>query len=354
MSLQRQTVRLPGAWTLRTRHGLSVAVRPRSALTAIAFAAVFLASGLVAFGIGNFPAPLGDVPAALLGRGDSAVVYIVQEVRLPRVLTGALVGAAFGVSGAITQSIARNPLASPDVLGVTAGASAAAVAVIVLGGETASMAGITAAALAGALATAAVVYALAWRRGLAGLRLILVGIGAAALLTSFIEYLLLRAEINDALRASVWLTGSLSGRGFEHAVPVGVALLVLVPAALALTRNLTVIRFGDDTARALGLSVERSRAALIVVAVVLAAVATAGAGPVAFVALAAPRIAIMVTRSSTVPMVNSALAGAALVVIADIAARVVLAPTELPVGIVTAALGGPCLMWLLVRANRTG
>jgi len=305
--------------------------------------------------IGDYGIPLTEVGRVLVGAGAPDTTFIVADLRLPRALTGLLVGAAFGLSGAIVQALARNPLASPDVIGITAGASAAAVAVIVLGGAGwLGGLGTAGAALLGGYLTAFAVYLLAWRRGVHGYRLVLVGIGVAAVMTSLTSYLLVRAELTDAQRATIWLTGSLNGRGWEHVRPVAAALLVLAPVALLLGRRLAALGFGDDTAKGLGVGVERTRWGLLAVGVGLAGVATASAGPVAFVALVAPQIARRLTRSPGVPLLSAALTGALVMVASDVVARRVLAPTELPVGIVTAIIGAPFLLWLLARANRLG
>ncbi|MGQ0615968.1 MAG: FecCD family ABC transporter permease [Acidimicrobiia bacterium] len=338
---------------LRSRRlGVTALVDPRAVSVSLALAAVIAVAAAVSVSVGDFPIPIGDVVSSILGFGNPDSDFIVRTLRLPRALTGILVGAAFGLSGAVFQSLARNPLASPDVIGITAGASAAAVATIVWvsGGATT----VSLAAFAGALATAAAIYLLAYTRGVAGYRLVLVGIGVGAVLAAVTSYVLTRAEINDAQRATVWLTGSLNGRGWEHVRPVGTAIAVLLPVALALGRQLRLLQLGDDTAKGLGVRVERSRAALVVAGVGLAAVATASAGPVAFVALVAPQIARRLTRSSGPDLVVSALAGAALVVLADLLARRAFAPTELPVGVVTGVVGAPYLLWLLARANRIG
>jgi iron complex transport system permease protein len=306
----------------------------------------------VCVSVGDFPIPLGEVVRALLGFGGSDSDFIIQRLRLPRALTGALVGAGFAVSGAIFQSLARNPLASPDVIGITSGASAAAVMVIVWG--TATSTTLAGAALAGSIVTAAAVYLLSYRGGVLGYRLVLVGIGLNAALLAVVQYLLTRAEIFEAQKATVWLTGSLNGRGWDHVRPVTLALLVLLPLALFLGHSLRVLELGDDAARGLGVRVEPVRAGLIVAAVGLAAVGTASAGPISFVALVAPQIARRIARSPGVSLVPSALVGALLVLLSDVVARRLFAPTELPVGVVTGAVGAPYLLYLLARANRLG
>lgn len=349
-------VRQPGGIALRlTRPRASAVLRPRDAAVCAALGMAALVALAVDVSIGDYAIPLTEVAGVLLGAGSEDTRFIVVDLRLPRALTGLLVGAAFGLSGAIVQALARNPLASPDVIGITAGASTAAVAVIVLGGSGwLGGLGTTGAALLGGFTAALAVYLLAWRRGVHGYRLVLVGIGMAAVLTSVTSYLLVRAELTDAQRATVWLTGSLNGRGWEHVRPVAAALVVLVPLALLLGQRLAALQFGDDTAKGLGIAVERNRLALISVGVALAGIATASAGPVAFVALVAPQIARRLTRSPGVPLLCSAVTGAFVVVASDVVARRALAPTELPVGVVTAIIGAPFLLWLLARTNRLG
>jgi iron complex transport system permease protein len=323
----------------------------RSTSVALVLTLAVFAAFCVTISVGDFPIPLRDVVPAVVGAGSEDAEFIVRTLRLPRALTGVLVGASFGVSGAIFQSLARNPLASPDIIGIDAGASAAAVFCIVVLNVSA---GYTAAgALGGALLTAFSIYALAWRGGVSPYRLVLVGIGIAALLTSVIQYLLTRAEIFEAQRAVVWLTGSLNGRGWEHVRTVGFADLLLAPLVVALVRPLRLLQLGDDAARGLGVAVERSRLLLVLVAVALAALATAAAGPVVFVAFVSPPIARRLT-GAPLAVGCSALVGALVVLLSDLVARRAFAPTELPVGVVTGVVGAPYLLWLLARSNRVG
>lgn len=325
--------------------------RRRAVAVGVVLAAATAVVFAVSVSVGDFPIPLLDVVPAILGYGNPDSDFIVRTLRLPRALTGVLVGAAFGLSGAIFQSLARNPLASPDIIGITAGASAAAVFVIVLVGG--SYVFVSMAAFLGALATAIAIYFLAYKRGVSSYRLVLVGIGVGAMLSACTSYLLTRAEIYDAQRATVWLTGSLNGRSWQHVRPVAAALAVLVPAVLLLARPLRLLQLGDDTAKGLGVPVERTRAALVVVAVGLAAVATASAGPVAFVAFVSAPIARRLVRSP-LTLVPAALVGGLLVLVADLVGRRAFAPTELPVGILTGLVGAPYLLWLLARANKIG
>jgi iron complex transport system permease protein len=334
------------------RVGWSTRVQLRAVvLTGVALgaaAAVFV-WGLT---VGDFPLPVSEVVATLIGGGGGGGDFIVRTLRLPRGLTGLLVGAAFGLSGAIFQCIARNPLASPDIIGVNAGAALAAVFAIVvadMGGTT-----LTLAALGGAAAASIAVYTLSWRNGVSGYRLVLVGIGVTAMLSAGVSYLLTQAQIFEAHQAIVWLTGSLNGRTWDDVRPVAWALALLVPVTVCLGRHLRLLELGDDTARALGVPVERVRGGLILAGVALAAVATASAGPIGFVALVSPQIARRLVRDGSIALLPSAAVGSLLLVAADLVGRRIFAPTELPVGLVTAILGAPYLLVLLARANRIG
>jgi iron complex transport system permease protein len=344
--------RLPGRTAVRAGRA-SVVVRPRAAAVTAVLTLLALAVGALAVSVGDYVVPLPDVLRALAGEGERGAVVVVQTLRLPRVLVGLLVGAAFGLAGALTSSVVRNPLATPDVVGVTAGASAAAVGVILLGWPVP----LPLAAVAGGVLVAVLVGALSWRDGFTGPRLVLVGIGLGATAAAFTSFLLVRAEITDAQRAVVWLTGSLNGRGWEHVRPVALALLLLVPLALALGRGLSALRLGDDVARGLGTRVTGVRLGLVAVAVALASVATATAGPIVFVALVAPQVALRLARTPGPPLAASAATGALLVVAADLVARTGLGAvgrpsTQLPVGAVTALVGAPVLLYLLRRSAR--
>jgi iron complex transport system permease protein len=334
------------------REGLSarVALRPVAVAAVLALATLGLA--VVAIGIGDYPVAPGEVVDTLVGGGSRATSFIIETLRLPRVVCAILVGAALGVSGAMFQSLTGNPLGSPDIVGFTTGSAAGARFVItVLGGSGLQ---VSAGALASGLACAGIVYALAYRRGVSGYRLVLIGIGMSALAVAAIDYLLTRARIEEAVAATVWLVGSLNGRGWDHVRPLAGALVVLLPAALLLARPLRLLEMGDDAARALGLRVERARLAIVFVAVALVAVATTAAGPVAFVALAAPQIARRLARLPNPGIATSALMGAGLLLASDIAGQRALGDTQLPVGLVTGITGGAYLAWLLVAERSRG
>jgi iron complex transport system permease protein len=327
-----------------------LAPRTIVACTGLAVASVMLV--IVGVGTGEYPISPGDVVQALLGQGDPATSFVVETLRLPRALTALLVGAALGAAGAIFQSVTRNPLGSPDIIGFTAGSSAAAVLeIVVLGGGAAAVA---AGSMAGGLLTALLVYGLAFRDGVQGYRLVLIGIGLSAMLEASTNFLLSRARIEDAQSASVWLTGSLNGRGWEHVGPVALALAVLLPLVAALARPMQLMEMGDDTARALGVRVERARLAVLGAGVALTAVATASAGPILFVALAAPQIARRLTRASGPGVGAAALTGSVLLLASDIAAQRIFPSTPLPVGVMTGVVGGLYLIWLLSQEARKG
>ncbi|MFE3328424.1 FecCD family ABC transporter permease [Streptomyces sp. NPDC059176] len=337
---------------MRTPGGLSVRVDPRAAVVTVLLAAVALAVGVVLVGSGDFPMTTGDVVHTLLGEGTPAQEFIVQDIRLPRVLVALLVGAALAVGGAVFQSITRNPLGSPDMLGFGQGSAVGALIVIVLfqGGAFATSAG----AIVGGLVTGAGVYLLAWKRGVHGYRLVLVGIGVAAMLTGAINYLVTKADLVDATRAVIWMTGSLDGRDWSQFWPLLAVCAVLVPVCLAYGRPLRILEMGDDAAHALGVRAERVRAVLMSSAVLLTAAATAAAGPIVFVALSAPQLARRLTRSPGPNVAASAMTGSALLLTADWIATSAFGDRQLPVGVVTGVLGGCYLLWLLVSERRAG
>jgi iron complex transport system permease protein len=324
----------------------------RSLVVIVVLAALVFAAFCVSLSLGDFKIPVIEVVKTLFGGGDKATEFIVNQLRLPRALTGLLVGAALGMSGAIFQSIARNPLASPDIIGVTYGASAFAVFAIVTVGLTGVAVSLF--AIAGAVLTAFVMYVLAWRHGVSTYRLILIGIGIGAIATSVTSYLLTKAKVEIAQQALIWLTGSLNGRDWSQVRSIGLTLAVLTPLMMLLVHRLRILQLGDETAYGLGLRVESSRLGLIVVGVLLAAVATAAAGPIGFVAFVAPPIARRLARSPGPAMIASALLGALVVNLSDLIAQHAFGETQLPVGVVTGVVGAPYLMFLLARANRVG
>ncbi|QLJ01144.1 iron chelate uptake ABC transporter family permease subunit [Streptomyces sp. NEAU-sy36] len=342
----------PRSRAVRVPGGLSLRLDPRALIVVVLLLAAALAAGVALIGTGDAKIPAADVLRTLAGDGTAYQDFIVRELRLPRVLVGLLVGASLGLGGALFQSVSRNPLGSPDVLGLSQGATAGALVVIVL--MSGSAAAVTAGALAGGLVTGLAIYLLAWRQGVHGYRLVLVGIGVGAMLTAVNGYLLTKADMVDAARAVVWMTGSLNGRDWDQVWPLLALCAVLVPLVLAHARGLRMLEMGDDTAGALGVPVQRVRLVVMTGAVLLTAAATAAAGPVGFVALTAPQLARRLTRSPGPNLVPSLCMGAALLVTADWAAQRAFGADQLPVGVVTGVLGGGYLLWLLVTERRAG
>ena len=323
-------------------------------LRLLAVCAGTLVVGVVALALsvslGEFPIPLADVAATLVGAGTRSDEFIIVGLRLPRALVGMGCGMALGISGLVFQTLVRNPLAAPDIIGVTGGASLTGVAILILGAPPALL---PVGAFVGAVVSAALVYVLAWRGGLSPYRLVLVGIALAAAAGAGTSYLLVVGDLIDVQRAAVWLVGSLNGVTWAQFWPLAVGLLVLLPVTAGLARGLDVLALSEDSAVALGLRAQRTRLQLVVVAAALAAFAVAAAGPIGFVAFIAPHIARRLTGltgAAVLPAV--ALVGGVLVMICDLVARLVLAPIELPVGTVTAVVGAPFFLYLLYRANR--
>ena len=325
-----RTVRGPG------RSSVRVAPRACAAVGLLALAA--LAMAVVAIGTGPYPLSPLEVVRTLLGHGSAGADFIVNELRLPRAVDGLLVGAALGLSGAVFQSLTRNPLGSPDVVGLSTGAATGALVVILLagGGTGATAAG----AVVGGLVTALAVYLLSWRQGVSGLRLVLVGIGVSALLAAVNGYLLSRAGINDVTAALTWLVGSLAGRGWADVAVVGAGLVLLGPLVLVYGRRLAVLELGDDAAAGVGVSADRTRFVLLAAATGMTALSVAAGGPIPFVALAAPHLAQRLTLRPGPNLLASACSGALLTVAADWLAQRVVMDAALPVGVVASVLGG--------------
>jgi len=327
---------------------ITVRVDLRATAVGLGLLVGVLVVGAIATTTGDFRIPLADVVKSVFGAGDPATDFIVRTLRLPRFTVAVLAGAAMAVSGAIFQHLSGNPLGSPDVIGFQTGAATGALTVLLLADQNGPVAQ---GAVAGCLITAGLVYLLAFRGGVQGFRLILIGIGANAMLVAANNYLITRAALQDAVGAQVWLIGSLNARGWDQAYPVAAVLILTLPIAVAQSRKVVILQMGDDTAKALGVPVERTRGLLIAVGVLLIGVAVAASGPVTFVALAAPQLAKRLTRSASPGLVPAALMGALLLSGSDLIAQRAF-PQPLPVGILTAALGGGYLAYLLAREWR--
>ena len=325
----------------------------RSALVVGAAAAALLAAvGLVHIGTGSTPIGAEEIVKALLGHsGDEQTVRIVETVRLPRFVAALAVGAALGAAGAVFQSVSRNPLGSPDVIGFTTGAATGGiVSVAVLAGEARETAF---AATCGGMATATAVYLLARRAGHStGYQLVLVGIGVSSFLTAVNSLLLAYGDAEQTALASMWLSGSLNARTWEQALVVAVAVVLLVPALCGMSRRLDILEMGDDQATQAGIRPERLRVAAMLAAVALTSTAVAATGPIAFVGLASPHIARTVGgpgHARLLPM--SALLGAMALLTADVLGRVADYPDEIGAGVTAGLIGAPFFV-ALVRKGR--
>ena len=323
-------------------------VRPALVCAVLVLAA--LAVAVLALGTGEFTLTPTEVVRALAGEGTRAARLVVVEWRLPRVLLALLIGAALGLAGAVFQALTRNPLGSPDVIGFNTGAYTGVLVVTVFVGNGYYL--VAAGALIGGLGTAMVVYLLAFKRGVQGFRLIIVGIAISAMLGSANQWFIIKVDLQAAFAAAIWGQGSLNGLGWAQVTPVAVIVGVLCVALIAYGPRLSLLEMGEDAAAALGVRVEATRLGYLVLGVALTAVATAAAGPISFVALAAPQLAQRLTRTPGIALVPSAAMGAFLLMLSDWLAQRVFAPTQLPVGIVTVSVGGIYFVWLLVRQAR--
>lgn len=335
----------------RTR-GWSIRVSPRSVGVCVTVLLASVAVGAVSVSVGDYPISFSEVWSTIFGSGTDESTFIVMQLRLPRALVAILTGIAFGMSGAIFQSLARNPLGSPDIIGFDSGAALGAVIVLLATGGSTREAAVG--AIVGGLLTAVAVYLLAWKRGVRTYRLVLVGLGVGFVAAAAIDFMITRADIFDVQRAAVWLTGSLNARGWDHVGVVLAALVALTPVVLLLNLRLLLLELGDDVAGSLGIRVNRSKLALAVAGVLLAALAVAAVGPVAFVAFVAGPVARRLVGTPHAAVIPAAFVGGFFMLAADLAARRVLAPIELPVGVTTAMIGAPYLLYLLTRQIRTG
>ncbi len=333
---------------------MRLANRRRSVTLGLGF--LLLLTFATALYLGDYPVPPAGVVQSLLspftGLTDKGVDFIVLNVRLPRTVLAVLTGAAFALSGLIFQTLLRNPLASPDIIGISHGASASAVVCIILFGFTGIA--VSLGALLGAVLTALVIYALSWRGGVTSYRVVLIGIGMAAIMSAVMSYVFTRARLVEVQQALAWLVGSLNATTGNDLAPLALAMVVLLPMTVVLTRALRALQLGDDTAKALGVKVEFVRLGLILVAVAYAAFATAAVGPVTFVAFVSGPIARSLLAGSGDGFTQSALVGALVMLGSDLVAQHALPSVQLPVGVVTGVFGACFLLWLLAVSNRAG
>lgn len=308
---------------------------------------------VISVGYGEYAIPPLEVLKTILGleTGNSDYAFIVNILRLPRVLVAFLVGVGLAIAGTILQGLTRNPLADPGIIGVSSGASLAAVTLIVLL-PAAPLFLLPMAAFGGALIVAILIYLLAWEQGSSSIRLILVGVGLATIVGALTTLMITFGEINSVSQALVWLAGSVYGRGWEHIWPLLPWLVLLVPMTWLLGRDLNTLNLGDEVARGLGSRVEFKRGLLLLISAALAGAAVATAGTIGFVGLMAPHIARqLVGPSHEGLMPTAALTGGMLVVLADLLGRSLFAPIEIPCGVITAAIGAPYFLYLMYQSR---
>ncbi|HEX7352772.1 FecCD family ABC transporter permease [Brachybacterium sp.] len=342
---------MSAASTLERVAAVRTRRRRRTALTVGALALSILAVFCLTLMVGRTFYPPTEVLGVLRGHEVPGASFTVGRLRLPRAVLAVLAGASFGLGGATFQRLLRNPLASPDIIGITSGASAAAafgIVVLGLSGTEVSLLAIIA-----GLLVALAIYLLSARGGMAGTRLILVGIGISAMLTSLTDWVLSTAGQWDLQEALRWLTGSLNNSSWEQALPVLGSLAVLGPVLLSRSAELGATQLGEDAAQALGVRVGRMRLVVVIAAVGLIAVATAACGPIAFVAFLSGPIAVRITGPGSSPLLPAALVGALLVLVADLVGQFATG-TRYPVGVVTGVLGAPFLLHLIISVHRRG
>ncbi|MBN0048044.1 iron ABC transporter permease [Streptomyces actuosus] len=329
------------SWLFPRRGALAAVLLLPALAVLVVLAALASSSGM----------SLADTVSGLLGTGDRGTTMIVRDFRLPRIFVGVTVGACLGTAGCLTQALAGNRLATPDLIGVDDGATAVVVATAA--GSSTGMVGAWWLGPLGAVGAAVLVVLCAGGAGTAGYRVLVVGIGVSTFIGAAGDLIMSRENDNTAGGVFLWAVGSLNGRDWSVGTPLLIVLIALLPLGLAVGHRLRLLHFDDDMAAALGADLRRVRAAALALAVVLAGVAVGVGGPIGFVALAAPILAQRLAGPTRVPVLGSALVGAALVTAADALGRVV-APVELPVGVVTSVLGGPFLLWVLLRADSDG
>jgi len=334
-----------GVWFLRL-GSLGLLVNQRGAIAAFALLVAVVLAAMLSLSSGEPSLTFAQTWDALLGRGDLIGQFLVQELRVPRTTAGLLSGAAMGVGGCLLQTLARNRLATPGIIGIDDGATAFAVASIVAVPTTLAPSSL---ALVGAATAAALAFGLSGQAGSRGYRFIVVGIAIGALFGALTNLMLAQTDIDAANLAYPWTVGSLNARPVAAVWMLGLALLVCLPLAKMLGRTLATMRFSDSIAVGLGTSLQAGRILTLVITVILTAAAVAVVGPVGLIALAAPEVARHLAGHRGVPIIGSALSGALIMVLSDLVGRRLFAPIEVPVGVITAVIGGPYLLWILLR-----
>ncbi|GGB59666.1 FecCD family ABC transporter permease [Fictibacillus barbaricus] len=341
-------------WVLQ-RKSFSYLIDKKTTLAIMVLSIASIAAMLISIGVGDMYIAPWDVFTALIGTGLDINELIITEFRLPRVLVAFIAGASLALSGAILQGVIRNPLASPDMIGITGGAGFAAVGFLTMFSDDSnnlllSINYLPIFAFAGATVVAFLIYALAWKNGVTPIRLILIGIGLMALFQALTTLMMLIGPIYRASQATVWLTGTVYGTSWKEVKAMLPWFLGMLPILILLVRRLNIQGFGDDLAMGAGIAVHRERFMLLMACTALAGSAVAFAGAIGFVGLIGPHIARRITGSSFGGLFPaSALIGGIMVVLADLAGRTVFSPLEVPAGVFTAAIGAPYFIYLLFK-----
>ncbi|MEM1171891.1 MAG: iron ABC transporter permease [Cyanobacteria bacterium P01_H01_bin.35] len=333
---------------------ISWRVERRVPIVLLVLVVLTLVTMILNVNFGAYPIPLIDVFKTIIGleTGNTDYVFIVNTLRLPRVLIGAGVGMGLAVSGAIIQSLIRNPLATPGIIGVNAGASLAAVVVIVLV-PNAPLFALPISAFGGAIAISILIYLLAWEKRNSTIYLVLIGIGLNTIAGALTTLMVTFGELNSVSQALIWITGSVSGRSWEDIWPLLPWLFIFLPLAIFLAKDLNALFLGEEVAVGLGISLDWRRSLLWLTSVALAAACVATAGAIAFVGFIAPHLGRQLVGQSHEGLIpTSAIIGAFIVVLSDLIGRVLFAPREIPCGIITAIIGAPYFLYLLYRSQK--
>ncbi|MEO1519981.1 MAG: iron ABC transporter permease [Cyanobacteria bacterium J06633_2] len=336
------------------RLPVSFRLNQRTPTLLVVLGSLILAIMIVSIGYGEYPIPPLDVVKTMLGleTGNADHAFIINTLRLPRVLVALLVGMALAIAGTITQGILRNPLAAPGIIGINAGAALAAVSLIIVF-PSVPISLLPLAAFVGGFTVFTLIYLFAWNGGSSPIRLVLIGIGFSLMTAAITNILTTFGNINSVSQALVWLTGSVYGRSWDEVKALLPWLLVCAPIALIMARDLNILNLGDEIARGAGTSLEWRRGILLGSSVALAGASVATAGTIGFVGFIAPHIARrLVGPSHEGLLLTSALTGGLLVTVADLIGRSLFAPIELPCGLITSVIGAPYFLYLMIRQRK--
>ncbi|GED72683.1 iron ABC transporter permease [Brevibacillus reuszeri] len=330
----------------------SFRVDKRSVTVICILALLLIVAIVVSIGMGSIRIPVSQVLKSLVGLGEGSDQLVILQLRLPRIVVAVLVGASLAVSGSILQALVRNPLASPDLIGTTSGATAAAVAFIAFSNGTYSIHWLPLVALVGGFFAASLTYVTAWKHGLSPFRFALIGVSISTAMGALTIYFMISGPMYLASQALGWMSGTVYGSSWNHVLSLLPWTLIFLVMTMVQARTLNAQELGDDVAKGVGVPVERKRLMLIAISVALAAAAVGIAGGIGFVGLMAPHMARKLVGSSYGSLLPaSAILGAFFVLLADLAARTLFVPLDIPAGVFTAAVGAPFFMLLLYRSR---